>query len=83
MNKGFEFEPNNYQSGFEKAVGFDQEILLVPYYEIAEEQVTEDGTNKERPGEVITQIKLIQIQKLRYIIDANLYANQGLVLSVK
>lgn len=80
MNKAFKFEPDNYQSGFAKPVSFDQEIQLVPYYEIEEEQITEDITNKERPGEIIPQTKLMQIQKLRYIIDANVYANQGLVL---
>ena len=83
MNKALKFEPDNYQSGFAKPVSFDQEILLVPYYEIVEEQITEDVTDKERPGEVIPQIKLIQAQKLTYIIDANFYANQGLVLVCK
>jgi hypothetical protein len=64
MNKAFKFEPDNYQSGFAKPVSFDQEIQLVPYYEIEEEQITEDITNKERPGEIIPQTKLTQVQKL-------------------
>jgi hypothetical protein len=54
MNKAFKFEPDN----------FDREIQLVPYYEIEEEQITEDITNKERPGEIIPQTKLMQVQKL-------------------
>jgi hypothetical protein len=84
INNAFKFEPENYQSGFAKpVVGFSQEILLVPYYEIEEEQVTEDMTDKERPGEIIPQTKIIQVQKLRYIIDANVYANEGLVLVCK
>jgi hypothetical protein len=80
INKAFKFEPDNYQSGFAKPVDFEQKILLLPYYEIEEEQITEDVTDKERPGEVIPQIKLMQVQKLRYIIDVNVYANQGLIL---
>ena len=75
-----EITPDNYQSGFAKPVDFEQKILLLPYYEIEEEQITEDVTDKERPGEVIPQIKLMQVQKLRYIIDVNVYANQGLIL---
>jgi len=64
MNKAFKFEPDNYQSGFAKPVSFDREIQLVPYYEIEEEQITEDITNKERPGEIIPQTKIMQVQKL-------------------
>jgi hypothetical protein len=34
-------------------VGFDQEILLVTYYEIIEEQIGEDITDKESSYAVI------------------------------
>jgi hypothetical protein len=44
----------------------------VPYYEIAEEQITEDITDKEKPSEVISQTKTVQVQKLRYTIDDNI-----------
>jgi len=81
MSKAFKFEPDNYQSGFAKPIIFDRKkILLLPYYEIAEERVTEDITNKERVGEVIPQTKTVQVQNLKYIIDTNIYANEGLIL---
>ena len=83
INKAFKFEPDNYQPGFAKPTRFDRKILLVPYYEIAEEQITEDITDKEKPGEVISQTKIVQVQKLRYIIDDNIYTNRGLILICK
>jgi hypothetical protein len=51
----FKFEPDNYQSGFAKPVaGFNHEILLVPYYEIAEEilerTLKEEKLSRFRPG---------------------------------
>ena len=83
MKKAFRFEPDNYQSGFAKPTFFDRKILLVPYYDIAEEQVDEDVTDKQKPGEVISQTKTVQAQKLRYIIDDNIYTNQGLIFVCK
>jgi hypothetical protein len=83
IDKAFKFESDNYQPGFAKPTVFDRKILLVPYYEIAEEQITEDITDKEKPGEVISQTKTVQVQKLRYVIDDNIYTNRGLILICK
>jgi hypothetical protein len=81
MKKAFKFEPDNYQSGFAKPIIFDRKrTLLIPYYEIAEERVTEDITDKEKVGEAIPQTKTVQVQNLKYIVDANVYANDGLIL---
>jgi hypothetical protein len=78
--RAFRFEVGNYKPGFTKPTLFNGQILLVPYYEITEEQVTEDITKKENPGEIITETKVIQVQKVIYIIDTNVYASQGMVL---
>jgi hypothetical protein len=43
----------------------------------------EDITDKEKPGEVISQTKTVHVQKLRYIIDDNIYTNRGLILICK
>jgi hypothetical protein len=83
VKKAFSFEPDNYQSGFAKPTFFDRKILLVPYYDIEEEQVTEDVTDKQNLGEVMSQTKTVQAQKLRYIIDDNIYSNQGLIFVCK
>ena len=83
VDKAFKFEPDNCQPGFAKPTAFDRKILLVPYYEIVEEQITEDITDKEKPGEVISQTKTVQVQKLRYIIDDNIYTNRGFILICK
>lgn len=81
MNKAFKFEPDDYRSDFAKPIVFDRKrTLLIPYYEITEERVTEDVTDKEKIGEVIPQTKTVQIQNLKYIVDANIYANDGLIL---
>jgi hypothetical protein len=83
MNRSFKFEPDNYQAGFSKPILLDPKIPLVPYYEIVDEQITEDITDKEKPGEVIMQTKTIKAQKLIYIIDINIYAKQSLILVCK
>ena len=82
VSNGFRFESgevDHYQPGFAKPLLFDKDILLIPFYDIFEEHITEDVTNKERPGEIKQEMKVTQTQKVQYIIDANIYAKEGLV----
>jgi hypothetical protein len=77
----FQFEEGNYKPGFAKpTMLLEKSIAGIPYYDIVEEQVTEDVTNNQKPGEIITETKITQVQKMRYIIDSNIYANEGLIL---
>jgi hypothetical protein len=77
----FQFEEGNYKPGFAKpTMLLEKSIVGIPYYDIVEEQVTEDVTNNQKPGEIITETKITQVQKMRYIIDSNIYANEGLIL---
>jgi hypothetical protein len=62
---------------------FGKEILVVPYYDIVKEEVREDVTNKEKHGEIKPETRLVPIQKLRYIIDTNIFADEGLVYIYK
>jgi hypothetical protein len=78
-SNSFKFESEAYQSGFGKPIMFENKILMVPYYDIIEEQIVEDTTNKEKPGEIKQETKILPTQKVRYIIDTNIFANDGLV----
>jgi hypothetical protein len=63
----FKFESETYRSGFGKPLMFGKEILVVPYYNIVKEEVREDVINKENPGEIKPEIRLMPVQKVRYI----------------
>ena len=78
-SNGFKFESEAYQSGFGKPIMFENNILVVPYYDIIEEQIIEDTTNKDKPGEIKQETKILPTQKVRYIIDTNIFANEDLV----
>jgi hypothetical protein len=82
-SNGFKFESEGeeqaYQSGFGKPDMFDNKILAVPYYDIIQEQITEDVTSKEKPREVKRKTRRIPAQKVRYIIDTNIFANEGFI----
>jgi hypothetical protein len=58
---------------------FENNILVVPYYDILEEQIIEDTTNKEKPGEIKQETKILRTQKVRYIIDTHIFTNEDLV----
>jgi hypothetical protein len=77
----FRFEPGNYKPGFAKpSMLLEKRIVGIPYYDIVEEQITEDVTINENPGEIIPTTKITQLQKMRYIIDSNIYAKEDLIL---
>jgi hypothetical protein len=78
-SNGFKFESEAYQSGFGKPIMFENNILVAPYYDIIEEQIIEDTTNKDKPGEIKQETKILPTQKVRYIIDTNIFANEDLV----
>lgn len=78
-SNGFKFESEAYQSGFGKPTIFDRNILVAPYYDIIEERIIEDTTNKDKPGEIKQETKIQPTQKVRYIIDTNIFANEDLV----
>jgi hypothetical protein len=82
-SKTFKFESEAYKSGFGKPLMFGKEILVVPYYDIVTEEVREDVTNKEKPREVKPETRLVPVQKVRYIIDTKIFANEGLVYICK
>ena len=50
--KRFKSESEAYESGFGKPIMFENNILVEPYYDIIEEQIIEDTTNKDKPGEI-------------------------------
>src|SRR5918911_296681 len=59
----------------------ENRIVRVPYYDIVEEQITEDVTNNENPGEILpTTTKMTQLQKMHYILDSNIYAKEDMIL---
>jgi hypothetical protein len=66
-SNGFKFESEAYQSGFGKPTMFDKKILVAPYYDIIEERIIEDTTNKDKPGEIKQETKILPTQKVRYI----------------
>jgi hypothetical protein len=77
----FRFEPGNYKPGFAKpSMLLEKRIVGIPYYDVIEEQITEDVTNNEKPGDILPTTKITQIQKMRYIIDSNIYAKEDLIL---
>ena len=46
----FQFEERNYKPGFAKpTMLLEKRIVGIPYYDIVEEQVTEDVTNNQKP----------------------------------
>jgi hypothetical protein len=69
-SNGFKFESEAYQSGFGKPTMFDKKILVAPYYDIIEERIIEDTTNKDKPGEIKQETKIQPSQKVRYIINS-------------
>jgi hypothetical protein len=78
-SNGFKFESEAYESGFGKPTIFESNILMAPYYDIIEEEIIEDTTNKDKPGEIKQETKIQPTQKVRYIIDTNIFANEDLV----
>ena len=75
----FKFESEAYNPGFGKPLMFDKKILVAPYYDIVEERIVEDVTNKEKPGEIRPEIRRLPVQKISYIIDTNIFANEGFI----
>jgi hypothetical protein len=78
-SNAFKFESEAYSSGFGKPLMFDNKILVAPYYDIVEERIVEDVTNKEKPGEIKPEIRRLPVQKVSYIIDTNIFANEGFI----
>jgi hypothetical protein len=78
-SNGFKFESEAYESGFGKPIIFENNILVAPYYDVIEEEIIEDTTNKDKPGEIKQETKIQPTQKVRYIIDTNIFANEDLV----
>lgn len=78
-SNSFKFESEAYQSGFGKPIVFENKILVVPYYDIVKEIIVEDTTNKDKPGEIKQETKFLSTQKIRYIIDTNVFANEDLL----
>ena len=78
-SNGFKFESEAYESGFGKPIIFENNIFVAPYYDIIEEEIIEDTTNKDIPGEIKQETKILPTQKVRYIIDTNIFANEDLV----
>ena len=78
-SNSFKFESEAYNPGFGKPLMFDKKILVAPYYDIVEERIVEDVTNKEKPGEIRPEIRRLPVQKISYIIDTNIFANEGFI----
>lgn len=78
-SNSFKFESEAYESGFGKPIIFENNILVAPYYDIIEEEIIEDTTNKDKPGEIKRETKIQPTQKVRYVIDTNIFANEDLV----
>ena len=83
LQEPFHFEPNNYQSGYAIPSILNFKVVTVPYYEIIDETISQNITDKGKVGQVTQQTKSIKSQKLKYIIDANIFANSNIILVCK
>ena len=83
LQEPFHFESNNYQSGYAIPSILNFKIVTVPYYEIIDETINQNITDKGKIGQVIQQTTSIKSQRLRYIIDANTFANSNIILVCK
>jgi thermostable 8-oxoguanine DNA glycosylase len=83
LKEPFHFEPNNYQSGYAIPSILNLKVVVIPYYEIIDGNITQNVTGKENLGEVTKQTTTIKAQKLKYIIDASTFANSKIILVCK
>ncbi|MGI9010673.1 MAG: hypothetical protein ACR2F1_05755 [Nitrososphaeraceae archaeon] len=83
LKEPFHFEPNNYQSGYAIPSILNLKVVIIPYYEIIDGNITQNVTGKENLGEVTKQTTTIKAQKLKYIIDASTFANSKIILVCK
>ena len=83
LQEPFHFEPNNYQSGFAIPSILNLKVVAIPYYEILDEITSQNVTDKGKIGQVTQQTTAIKSQKLKYIIDANTFANSNIILVCK
>jgi thermostable 8-oxoguanine DNA glycosylase len=83
LKEPFHFEPNNYQSGYAIPSILNLKVVVIPYYEIIDGNITQNVTDKENVGEVSKQTTTIKAQKLKYIIDASTFANSKIILVCK
>ncbi len=83
LKEPFHFEPNNYQSGYAIPSILNVKVVVIPYYEIIDGNITQNVTGKENLGEVTKQTTTIKAQKLKYIIDASTFANSKIILVCK
>jgi len=83
LKEPFHFEPNNYQSGYAIPSILNFKVVVIPYYEIIDGNITQNVTGKENLGEVTKQTTTIKAQKLKYIIDASTFANSKIILVCK
>src|SRR5688500_1554255 len=83
LQEPFHFEPNNYQSGYAIPSILNLKVVAIPYYEILDEITSQNVTDKGKIGQVIQQTTAIKSQKLKYIIDANTFANSNIILVCK
>jgi hypothetical protein len=83
LQEPFHFEPNNYQSGYAIPSILNPKVVAIPYYEILDEITSQIITDKGKIGQVTQQTATIKSQKLKYIIDANTFANSNIILVCK
>ena len=77
LQEPFHFEPNNYQSGYAIPSILNFKVVTVPYYEIIDETISQNITDKGKVGQVTQQTKSNKSQKLKYIIDAKILTNSN------
>lgn len=83
LQEPFHFEPNNYQSGYAIPSILNLKVVTIPYYEILDEIISQNVTDKGKIGQITQQTTTIKSQKLKYIIDANTFANSNIILVCK
>jgi hypothetical protein len=83
LQEPFHFETNNYQSGYAIPSILNLKVVAIPYYEILDEIISQNVTDKGKIGQVTQQTTTIKSQKLKYIIDANTFANGNIILVCK
>ncbi len=83
LQEPFHFEPNNYQSGYAIPSVLNLKVVTIPYYEILDEIISQNVTDKGKIGQITQQTTTIKSQKLKYIIDANTFANSNIILVCK
>ncbi len=83
LQEPFHFEPNNYQSGYAIPSILTLKVVTIPYYEILDEIISQNVTDKGKIGQITQQTTTIKSQKLKYIIDANTFANSNIILVCK